>query len=222
MSQIPDELSLALPPLSSSTANTSQHLVTDFLSTSGETYSALCHRPSVSNPFIQNEIPCFTVQQGSHKSFTQTLAFKHGMRDDWVSALMREHNHYSPDESGISFEVDTGKPPPDALAIGQMRNAKWVAYAARALVIRFWDLAKVRLPTHFFAKLIPLPFTECRLSRHPPNFSWLHSNAHNLLSPPQSFPKPRFIILAPISHPFLSSPCLTHFPTYCDGFENPH
>ena len=78
------------------------------------------------------------------------------MRDDWVNALMGEH-HNTPtlftDESGISFEVDSGKPPSDTLAIGQMRNAKWVAYAARALVIRFWDLAKVRLLIHFFTKL---------------------------------------------------------------------
>ena len=70
------------------------------------------------------------------------------MRDDWVSALLGVH-HNTPtlftDESGISFEVDSGKPSSDALAISQMRNGKWVAYAARALVIRFWDLARVRL-----------------------------------------------------------------------------
>ena len=145
------------------------------------------------------------------------------MRDDWVNALTGEH-HNTPtlftDESDIYFEVDSGKPPADSLAIAQMRNGKWVAYAARALVIRFWDLAKVRLLIYFFTKLIPLPFAESRLSRHPPNFSWLHSDAHNLLPPPPSFPKPRFIILAPVSYHFLSSPRITHRATYCDGFEN--
>ena len=224
MSQIPDELSLALPPLFSSTANISQHLLTDFLSTSGESYPALCHRPSSISLSTEEEVPCFTVQQASHKSFTQTLAFKRGLRDDWVSALMGEHHHNTPtlftDENGIIFEVDPGKPSSDALAIGQMRNGKWVAYAARALVIRFWDLAKVRILMYFFTKLIPLPFTESRLSRHPPNFSWLHSNAHNLLSPPPPLPKTRFIILAPISYHFVSSPRLTHRATYCDEFEN--
>jgi len=68
------------------------------------------------------------------------------MRDDWVGALTGEHHHNTPslftDESGLFFQVDSGKPPSDALAIGQMRDAKWIAYAARALVIRFWDLAK--------------------------------------------------------------------------------
>jgi hydroxymethylglutaryl-CoA reductase (NADPH) len=57
---------------------------------------------------------------------------------------MGEHHHQNAptDENGIRFEVDSGRPPSDALPIGQMRNAKWIAYAARALVIRFWDLAK--------------------------------------------------------------------------------
>jgi hypothetical protein len=89
------------------------------------------------------------------------------MRDDWVGALMGEH-HNAPtvfsDENGLCFEVDSGKPPSDALAIGQMKNAKWVAYAARALVVRFWDLAKVRLLIYLLSKLIRLLFTESRLS----------------------------------------------------------
>jgi hypothetical protein len=224
MSQIQDELSLVLPPLSSSTANISHRLTTEFLSSSGETYSALCHRPSAIDLFAKEDLACFTVQQASHKSFTQTLAFKHGMRDDWVSTSLGVHHHNTPtlftDESGVSFQIDSGKPLSDAHAIGQMKNGKWIAYAARALVIRFWDLAKVRLLTFFFTKLILLPLTESRLTRYPLNFSWLHSNAHNLLSPPPSFPKPRLIIQAPISYNFLGSPRLTPCATYCDGFEN--
>jgi hypothetical protein len=72
---------------------------------------------------------------------------------------------------------------------------------------------------HFFSKL--MFFTECWFSRHPPNFSWLHPNSHNLLSPPPSFPNPRFIILATISYHFLSSPRITHCATYCDGLKIP-
>jgi hydroxymethylglutaryl-CoA reductase (NADPH) len=30
------------------------------------------------------------------------------------------------------------------VSIGEMKSSRWVAYAARALVLRFWDLAKVR------------------------------------------------------------------------------
>lgn len=106
------------------------------------------------------------------------------MRDDWVTALMGESNqlhhhhhhfhHYTPsqhttpkvftDENGIRFEVDSGRAPSDFLPIGQMRNGKWVAYAARALVVRFWDLAKVRLPQtkviYLFKLKIPSPYTQ--------------------------------------------------------------
>lgn len=85
------------------------------------------------------------------------------MREEFVNALLGEeaphaHSHLHgslhtmtttaprvfTDDSGVRFEVDSGKASGDALPIGQMRNGKWVAYAARALVIRFWDLAKVR------------------------------------------------------------------------------
>jgi len=88
------------------------------------------------------------------------------MRDEWASALVGEsnshyhfhdHHHHATsqpsttpkvftDENGIRFEVDSGRAASDVQPIGQMKNAKWVAYAARALVIRFWDLAKVCPP----------------------------------------------------------------------------
>jgi len=81
------------------------------------------------------------------------------MREEFVNALLgdeapRPHAittsapRVFTDESGVRFEVDSGKLSGDALPIGQMRNGKWVAYAARALVIRFWDLAKVRFCLH--------------------------------------------------------------------------
>jgi hydroxymethylglutaryl-CoA reductase (NADPH) len=77
------------------------------------------------------------------------------MREEFVNALLgeeapRPHSittsapRVFTDESGVRFEVDSGKLSGDTLPIGQMRNGKWVAYAARALVVRFWDLAKVR------------------------------------------------------------------------------
>ena len=77
------------------------------------------------------------------------------MRDDWVSALMGHQNAPTvfTDANGIRFEVDSGRPPSDALPIGQMKNAKWMAYAARALVIRFWDLAKVCILIYCLTKL---------------------------------------------------------------------
>jgi hydroxymethylglutaryl-CoA reductase (NADPH) len=168
--ELSDQLLSALPPISSFATNFSNHLITDFPSASGEIYSTLCHRPSAVNLLTEEEPPCFTAQHVSPKSFSQTLAFNHGMRENWVNALMGEHTYHHQsapmvftDENGIRFEVDSGRPPSDALAIGQMKNAKWVAYAARALVIRFWDLAKVRLFINSFYSTNSL-YTESRLS----------------------------------------------------------
>ncbi|PPR02206.1 hypothetical protein CVT26_012098 [Gymnopilus dilepis] len=120
---------------------------------------------------VDLDAPCFTLQQAEPRSFVQTLAFKPGTRDEFVNALLGEdtvkhshvhshghghvhgshhHTHHGShsapkvftDENGIRFEVDSGKHSGDMLPIGQMKNGFWVAYAARALVIRFWDLAK--------------------------------------------------------------------------------
>jgi hydroxymethylglutaryl-CoA reductase (NADPH) len=149
-------LSLAQGPLSAAAQNLSQHLTTAFRSPSGRSYAAVCHRTGAD---------CFEAQQPSSKSFVQTLAFKPGMRDEWVGAILHDeaphaahayyYNHHhntlsaqdkSPrtfvDENGVRFEVDLAKMGGDNVPLNQMRNGKWVAYAARALVIRFWDLAK--------------------------------------------------------------------------------
>ncbi|KAF8899776.1 hydroxymethylglutaryl-coenzyme A reductase-domain-containing protein [Gymnopilus junonius] len=138
-------VSLSQPPLSTSTINLTEYLVNTFQTPSGKTYSSICHRPSL-NPLNQStepseesavaDGPCFTLQQAGPRSFIQTLAFKPGTREEFVNALVFT------DESGVKFEVDSGKLSNDMLPIGQMKNGFWVAYAARALVIRFWDLAK--------------------------------------------------------------------------------
>ena len=67
-----------------------------------------------------------------------SLAFKAGSREDWTSALKRETAF--PSEDGVRYEVYKMKP---ETTIGDMESSKWVAYALRASVMRFWELAKV-------------------------------------------------------------------------------
>jgi hydroxymethylglutaryl-CoA reductase (NADPH) len=67
-----------------------------------------------------------------------TLSFAAGSRDLFVEAL----NHYatlSTDELGVKYQIEAR----DTETIGEMKGGKWMAYAARALIVRFWELAKV-------------------------------------------------------------------------------
>ena len=74
-------------------------------------------------------------EPGSSPSLT--LAFKPGTREDWLGALRRENSILV---DGVKYTVDAGK---RQESIGEMKSSKWVAYALSALVLRFWELAKV-------------------------------------------------------------------------------
>jgi hydroxymethylglutaryl-CoA reductase (NADPH) len=92
------------------------------------------------NASLSSTTPCFTTQTNVVRTLTQTLTFAPGTRDDFIAALNRQSKFY-PDESGVRFAVDNRQ----VETIGQMKSGKWIAYAVRALVLRFWDLAKVRI-----------------------------------------------------------------------------
>lgn len=128
-------LSLTQGPLSLSVHNLSEYLTTSFRSPAGRVYSAVCH--------VAGD-KCFDAQQIGSKTFVQTLAFKPGMREEWMSALIHHDKAARTfvDETGVRFEIDLPKMGGESTPLGQMRNGRWVAYAARSLVIRFWDLAK--------------------------------------------------------------------------------
>jgi len=72
----------------------------------------------------------------------QTLTFAPGTRDDFIASLTR-HTKFT-DESGVRFEIEACQ----VETIGQVKSCKWVAYAAQALVVRFWDFAKVRASSY--------------------------------------------------------------------------
>ncbi|KAL6300816.1 3-hydroxy-3-methylglutaryl-coenzyme A reductase [Sparassis latifolia] len=107
-----------------------KHLATEFPSASGQTYPSLCYRPS-SN---MSAVPCFTSTSDS--SSMLTLAFLPESREDWVAALQHENAIIV---DGAKYVVESVK---REETIREMKSGKWVAYALRALVLRFWELAK--------------------------------------------------------------------------------
>ncbi|KAL4080031.1 hydroxymethylglutaryl-coenzyme A reductase-domain-containing protein [Scleroderma yunnanense] len=138
-----DDTTAAYRPLdlalfSPSIDNLTHHIASDLLVTPGESYPSLCYRPSVAEQVSDILDPCFVVSSPqSSKSRILTLAFTGGARQNFVDAL-KAQKAFSEDLYGVRYHVENQ---PDE-TIGQMRSSKWVAYAARTLVVRFWELAK--------------------------------------------------------------------------------
>ena len=103
---------------------------------SGKAYSSVCHVPG-SNA---SDVSCFISVSEPSATPTLTLSFKPGTREDWLGALRREKTILV---DGVKYDVDAGK---RQESIGEMKSTKWVAYALSALVLRFWELTKVRAP----------------------------------------------------------------------------
>ncbi|KAJ7484555.1 hydroxymethylglutaryl-coenzyme A reductase-domain-containing protein [Mycena latifolia] len=89
--------------------------------------------PSLHNltAHIAGTHPGFTHLQTGPNSWTQTVQ----VHDDFSL------RSFAPDSWGIAYEVE-----PQGEAIAEMRSGKWVAYALRVLVVRFYELAK-KTPT---------------------------------------------------------------------------
>jgi len=66
-----------------------------------------------------------------------TLSFAAGSRDSFVESL-NQHGIFV-DQLGVKYQVEAH----DTETIGEMKGGKWMAYAARALIVRFWELTKV-------------------------------------------------------------------------------
>lgn len=74
------------------------------------------------------------------RSIYQTLALVPGVKEEFTGAFHRLIKSVSSEGADVSYEVEAKQ----TETIGDMKSSKWVAYAASALVVRFWDLAKVR------------------------------------------------------------------------------
>ncbi|KAF9239343.1 hydroxymethylglutaryl-coenzyme A reductase-domain-containing protein [Melanogaster broomeanus] len=123
--------------LAPSIDNLTHHITNKLVTTSGQAYSSLCYRAT--SIFLSSDAePCFTtVSSSASRSQTVTLSFTAGAREGFVDAL-NSKSSFSPDLFGIRYRLE-GR---HAEAIGEMKSGKWFAYAARALVVRFWELAK--------------------------------------------------------------------------------
>lgn len=72
------------------------------------------------------------------RSSVLTLSFVPGSSNEFVNAL-KSQAKFVDDDFGVKYHIEGGQ----VETIGEMKSGKWVAYAARALVMRFWDLTKV-------------------------------------------------------------------------------
>jgi hydroxymethylglutaryl-CoA reductase (NADPH) len=130
------------PRLSSQVANSLENityfLTHHFPTSSGKFFTNICH--SVRN--VQDEETCFiSTSSEIPKSETLMLSFTAEGREDFISALTKQGTFLSDAFGPIKYTVEN----PEQEAIAEMKSGKWVVYAARTLVVRFWDLTKVSM-----------------------------------------------------------------------------
>lgn len=120
---------LSSPDTQKSLADLTTYLTHNVQTHDGLTYdNGLCYR---------TEAKCFSMYQPENGSFT--LAFLPGYREAWTLGLELQHSVI---QHSFHFQVEPLQTTNPA-SIAEMRSGKWVAYAARAFVLRFWDLMQV-------------------------------------------------------------------------------
>ncbi|KAG8967095.1 3-hydroxy-3-methylglutaryl-coenzyme A (HMG-CoA) reductase isozyme [Tulasnella sp. 419] len=115
-------------------ANFSHHI------TSMPSYQSLCYNPSSSECFASTPMPLSPTQ-----FTTWTLLFSSPNVEKWSSALAG--TSYVSKE--VKFNVERLEQ-----RIDQMQSGKWVAYAFRTIVFRFYDLAKQTHSADIFVVLV--------------------------------------------------------------------
>ncbi|KAF5390098.1 hypothetical protein D9757_003842 [Collybiopsis confluens] len=115
--------------------NFTKQIPTSLQVNAGFAFDTACFRP-ITGESIDVEAPCFSDELISARSIHQTLALVPGLKHDFANAFNRLIK--STPSANVSFQVETKQ----VESIGDMKGFKWVAYAATALVVRFWDLAK--------------------------------------------------------------------------------
>ena len=120
--------------LAPSIDNLTHHISDVFVTPAGQTYSARCFH-------LTGDNQCFTeVSSQSSGPQTVTLSFVPGAHEEFANALTTETS-YPADSFGVQYRIQSRSDE----TIGEMKSGKWIAYAARASVMRFWELAKVSL-----------------------------------------------------------------------------
>lgn len=116
----------------------SHHLTNDFATLVDRKYPAICHRSSVNISALTPADPCFTISHSTPRTHTETLTFIPGTRDEFVQALQGSQHFKGSDVDDIRYHVEVKHK-----TANQMKGGRWVAYAIRVTVTRFWELAKV-------------------------------------------------------------------------------
>ncbi|KAG0708040.1 hydroxymethylglutaryl-coenzyme A reductase-domain-containing protein [Suillus ampliporus] len=125
-----------LVSLSHSIDNITHHIAHELSTSSGETYTSLCYHPVTEESLLPAS--CFTTASlQTSRSKMVTLSFAPGARDAFVDALNHQAT-FGADETGVRYQMETHV----TETIGEMKGGKWMAYAARALIVRFWELTK--------------------------------------------------------------------------------
>jgi len=111
------------------------HFLTHGVSTaSGNLYPDICYSVSRDQ---DGETTCFTSSVSDiPRSGSLTLSFTADSRKDFINALAKQGPLIS---GSIKYLVEN----PEHETVSEMKSGKWVVYAARTLVVRFWDLTKV-------------------------------------------------------------------------------
>ncbi|KAI0264687.1 hydroxymethylglutaryl-coenzyme A reductase-domain-containing protein [Gloeopeniophorella convolvens] len=122
--------------VASSLENATHFFTHRFPASSGKAYANLCYAVPSGQ---EDETTCFTSTFSDlPKSESLTLSFAASGRKDFVTALTKQGSFVSEDLGPIKYVVENR----EQEAVAEMKSGKWVAYAARTLVLRFWDLAK--------------------------------------------------------------------------------
>jgi len=124
--------------------NMTHFLTHHFPTSSGKSFTDICHSVQTNQ---DGEETCFTSTFSSTpKAESLTLSFVVGGREDFVNALAKQGSFISEEFGPIKYVIEN----PEQEAIAAMKSGKWVAYAARALIVRFWDLTKVSMAQFIF------------------------------------------------------------------------
>lgn len=98
---------------------------------SGVAYGSICFR------FAANRSECFTHSASNlPASNVLTLSFAPGTREDFVGALHKRAPAFH-DQLNVKYHVE-GRDE-DVMK----KSGRWLGYAVSALIVRFWELAKV-------------------------------------------------------------------------------
>ncbi|KAF8327732.1 hydroxymethylglutaryl-coenzyme A reductase-domain-containing protein [Cantharellus anzutake] len=110
------------------------YIIHDFRAKGGLSYSSLCYR-------IPAALQCFLSVHRTPRTQILTLAFPVSGSNRFIDALssfqLPSNNELRSLLSQVSFDI-IGKEE----AIAEMPSGKWVAYAGRAMILRFWKLTK--------------------------------------------------------------------------------